>query len=264
MDGSAISAYSSARCLLIVILAAIISALVNDLVLETYCSGLTPNHSAINLGVTPAVDLYVLGILNFGSLSNSAIASSTLVNLSCLDKIFLETFSVPFLPTSPVLSEGSTICLALSESILVLSGLLASICLALSNISACLLRSTDPRYVVTFAVSALKSAIRALALPGKIPCSCSVTAVLTASIEILPVGLNFKPLLITGQFDSTIASIAPNLSTAFDDGEFIMSTKPSFVIKPSLTKPTYSVPLGDIPLDVFVGPVISLPALPNA
>jgi len=61
---------------------------------------------------------------------------------------------------------------------------------------------------------------------------------------MLPVGLNFNPLLITGQLDSTIASIAPNLSTGFEDGEFIISTSPSFVIKPSLFKLINSAPLG--------------------
>ena len=83
-------------------------------------------------------------------------------------------------------------------------------------------------------------------LPGNIPWICSVTAVLTASIGIAPVGLNFIALLITGQLASTTASIAPNLSTEVDEGELIISTNASLVITPSLFNAINSWALGVI------------------
>ena len=97
--------------------------------------------------------------------------------------------------------------------------------------------------MLTWAVSALKSASNSLFLPGNIPCICSVTAVLTASIGMLPVGLNLRPLLITGQLFSTTASIAPNLSVWFEDGELIMLTKSSLVYTPSFVRSINSCPL---------------------
>ena len=99
------------------------------MVVEIYWSGLTPNSSAINLGVIWADDLYVVGILKFGSLSNLAIALSTLSNSNCLDKTFLETFSilgVVLVSTSPVVSLVAAICGAVSLSILVVLNLFSS------------------------------------------------------------------------------------------------------------------------------------------
>jgi len=65
--------------------------------------------------------------------------------------------------------------------------------------------------------------------------------------------LNFIALLITGQLPSTTASIAPNLSSDLEEGEFIISTNPSLVITPSLFKLINSLAFGVTSvLDSFV------------